>query len=75
MDLNYIKVNALEDIIKETIGLSGAFVHELCVANKDIVTIGGEENLDTHICGSYEDEIIWVEKVGLLKLWDILKLI
>ena len=70
-----IKINALEDIIKELTGASGAFIHELCLKNSDMVTIGGVQNVDTHIYGTYENEILWIEKSRLLNLLDTIKLV
>ena len=66
-----LKVEALEAIILDTIGAAGPFVHMLCIGAASIVTIGEAKDPDTHIRGTYEDEVLWIEKVGLTRLWDL----
>ena len=68
-----IKIEALEAILADRFKVRNFFLYSLCVGAKDIVTIGGVENLDTHICGTHEGETLWIEKVSLLKMMNIVE--
>lgn len=66
-----LAIEALEAILYDLFGVKNFFIHQLCVGAKNIVKIGGVENLDTHIHGTHEDKVLWIEKVGLVRLFDL----
>ena len=68
-----IKIEALEAIIADKFKIKNFFIYNLCVGMKDIVKIRGVENLDTHICGTYEGETLWINKIELLKMMNVIE--
>ena len=66
-----IAIEALQAIIKDNFGVNNFFIHLLCIGAKDIVQIGGTNNPETHVHGTYEDKILWIEKIGLIRLFDL----
>ena len=68
-----LAIEALEAIVDDLYGVRNFFIHQLCVGAKDSVTIGGVKNLDTHIRGTHENKIIWIEKIQLIRLFDLIE--
>lgn len=68
-----LKIDALEAIIADKFKMKNFFIYNLCVGMKDIVKIGGVENLDTHICGTYERKTLWINKIELLKMMNVIE--
>ena len=68
-----LAIEALEAILDDLYGERNFFMHQLCVGAKDSVSIGGVHDPDTHIRGTHEGKILWIEKVTLFKLFDLVE--
>lgn len=66
-----LAIDALEAIVFDLFKVNNFFIHNLCVGAKDIVQIGGVNDEDTHIMGTHESQVLWIEKEELIKLCDI----
>lgn len=67
-----LAIDALEAIILDSMGVSGAFIHQLCIGARNIVTVGEVLMSDDYVHGSHENQNLSIEKIGLIRLWDLI---
>lgn len=65
----------LKSVISDLFEVDSDMVDNILKENTDIVHIGKVKDSENHIIGHYDGQMVSIEKMGLIKLFNLMKMV